>query len=59
MMCERVEEDLMTVFPKESWSKLHLQFIYFGREHCQVRNGNVSRESIMSDFCLPHGGAGS
>lgn len=33
----RVEEDLMAVFPRESWAKLHLQFIYFGREHCQVR----------------------
>ncbi|CAM9273497.1 unnamed protein product [Ascophyllum nodosum] len=33
----RVEEDLMAVFPRESWCKLHLQFIYFGREHCQAR----------------------
>lgn len=32
----RVEEDLMAVFPRDSWAKLHLQFIYFGREHCQV-----------------------
>lgn len=28
------EADLKKVFPKESWNKLHLQIIYFGREHC-------------------------
>lgn len=39
----RVEEDLMTVFPRESWAKLHLQFIYFGREHCQVSEGGTER----------------
>lgn len=33
----RVEEDLMAIFPRDSWAKLHLQFIYFGREHCQVK----------------------
>lgn len=34
---DRVEEDLKAVFPRGSWAKLHLQFIYFGREHCQAR----------------------
>ena len=28
------ERDLKRVFPEESWAKLHLQIIYFGREHC-------------------------
>ena len=28
------EEDLKAVFPEDLWSKLHLQIIYFGREHC-------------------------
>lgn len=28
------EQDLRKVFPEESWSKVHLQIIYFGREHC-------------------------
>lgn len=26
--------DLMKLFPRLSWSKLHLQMIYFGRVHC-------------------------
>lgn len=28
------EEDLKAVFPRETWAKLHLQIIYFGREYC-------------------------
>jgi endonuclease-3 len=28
------ERDLKTLFPQDRWSKLHLQFIYYGREHC-------------------------
>lgn len=30
----RTEYDLKRLFPKESWNKLHLQIIFFGREHC-------------------------
>lgn len=30
----RTERDLKRTFPEESWNKLHLQIIYFGREHC-------------------------
>ena len=25
------------LFPKESWNKLHLQIIFFGREFCKAR----------------------
>jgi endonuclease-3 len=28
------EADLKRVFPEDRWNKLHLQIIYFGREHC-------------------------
>jgi len=31
---ERTERDLKKVFPEEAWGKVHLQVIYFGREHC-------------------------
>lgn len=30
----QTEKDLKAVFPKSTWSKVHLQIIYFGREHC-------------------------
>ena len=31
---ERTERDLKAVFARESWSRLHLQMIYFGRQFC-------------------------
>lgn len=34
---ERTEHDLKRTFPEESWARLHLQIIYFGREHCPAR----------------------
>jgi len=34
---QKTEEDLKAVFPKKDWIKLHLQIIYFAREHCQAR----------------------
>lgn len=34
---EQTEADLKRLFPIGSWSKLHLQIIYFGREHCPAK----------------------
>jgi endonuclease III len=31
---ERTEADLKRIFPESSWNKLHLQIIWFGRQHC-------------------------
>ena len=33
----QTEKDLKKLFPKNSWSKLHLQIIYYGREYCKAR----------------------
>ena len=33
----QTERDLMRLFPKENWNALHLQIIYYGREHCTAR----------------------
>ncbi len=30
----RTERDLKRLFPEERWHDVHLQIIYFGREHC-------------------------
>ena len=30
--------NLKKLFPKNSWSKLHLQIIYYGREYCKARD---------------------
>jgi endonuclease-3 len=34
---EKTERDLKRLFPPETWNKLHLQIIYYGREHCTAR----------------------
>ncbi|MEN8775160.1 MAG: endonuclease III [Akkermansiaceae bacterium] len=34
---QRTEEDLKNLFPRETWSKLHLQIIFYGREYCSAR----------------------
>ena len=33
----QTEKDLKKIFPKESWNKLHLQIIFYGRECCTAR----------------------
>jgi endonuclease-3 len=38
---EQTERDAKKIFPKALWNKLHLQIIFFGREHCPAR-GHVS-----------------
>ena len=33
----RTETDLKRLFPRQAWNKLHLQIIFYGREHCTAR----------------------
>jgi endonuclease-3 len=33
----QTEKDLKRIFPEKTWSKLHLQIIYYGREFCKAR----------------------
>ena len=35
---KQIEEKLMTYFPKDTWGKLHHQFIFFGRYKCKSLN---------------------
>lgn len=34
---EQTEKDLKRLYPAEYWNKLHLQFIFYGREFCTAR----------------------
>ncbi len=34
---QRTEHDLKALFPREAWNRLHLQIIFYGREHCTAR----------------------
>jgi endonuclease-3 len=33
----QTETDLKKLFPIEAWNRLHLQIIFYGREHCSAR----------------------
>lgn len=33
----QTEADLKRLFPRDSWNKLHLQIIFYGREYCTAR----------------------
>ena len=42
---EQTERDAKKLFPEESWNKLHLQIIFFGREYSPAR-GNLQNDFI-------------
>ena len=46
------EADLKRLFPKERWNKLHLQIIYYAREHCQAR-ACFGLECDICKHCFP------
>jgi endonuclease III len=43
----QTEKDLKRLFPQESWNALHLQIIYYGREHCSARGC----DGTICDIC--------
>ncbi len=46
------EKDLKKLFPIESWNKLHLQFIYYGRSNCTARGCDGTICEICK-MCFP------
>lgn len=47
---EKTERDLKRLFPRESWNKLHLQIIFFGREYCPARGHDPYTCPICSKY---------
>lgn len=45
------ERDLKDLFPKSAWNKLHLQIIFYGREHCTARGCDGKSCEICRHFC--------
>lgn len=43
----QTEKDLKRLFPKDRWNALHLQIIYYGREHCSARGC----DGTVCDIC--------
>jgi len=48
----QTERDLKRLFPIESWNKLHLQIIFYGRQYCQARSC-YGLECIICKKCFP------
>jgi endonuclease-3 len=42
----QTEKDAKALFPKESWNKLHLQIIYYGREYSPARGLDLEKDVI-------------
>ncbi|MBX2890288.1 MAG: endonuclease III [Saprospiraceae bacterium] len=45
---EQTERDLKMIFPKNTWNKLHLQIIFFGRQYCPARGHQQEKCPICS-----------
>ncbi len=46
----QTEEDLKRLFPPETWPKLHLQIIYYGRQYCPARGHSLDKCMICRHF---------
>ena len=42
----QTEKDAKRLFPKSLWNKLHLQIIYYGREHSPARGWDLEKDII-------------
>jgi endonuclease-3 len=42
----QTEKDAKRLFPKETWNKLHLQIIFYGREYSPARGWNLEKDII-------------
>jgi endonuclease-3 len=45
---EKTERDLKAAFPEDSWNKLHLQIIFFGRSYCPARGHDAAKCPVCS-----------
>ena len=44
----QTEKDCKRLFPKETWNRLHLQIIYYGREYSPARGLNLEKDFITA-----------
>jgi endonuclease-3 len=47
---DKTEKDLKAAFPIESWNRVHLQIIFFGRKYCPARGHDPLTCPICKDF---------
>lgn len=48
---ERIERDLMALFPRERWSDLSHMLILHGRRVCKARGGDCAADAICRRWC--------
>ncbi|TWT74281.1 endonuclease III [Allorhodopirellula solitaria] len=46
----QTENDLKKLFPESSWNRLHLQIIFYGREHCTARGCDGTRCGLCQEL---------
>ena len=47
---DKTEKDLKAAFPIDTWNKVHLQIIFFGRKYCPARGHDALACPICKDF---------
>ena len=45
---EQTEKDAKALFPRELWTKLHLQIIFYGREYSPARGWSLEKDFISA-----------
>ncbi len=50
---KQTEKDLKRLFPESTWNDLHLQIIFYGREHCSAR-GCDGTKCELCRACYPN-----
>jgi len=48
---EKIEQDLMALFPREQWTMLSHLLIFHGRRACRARNALCATDPICVEFC--------
>jgi len=48
---DKVEKDLMALFPRNRWTMLSHLLIFHGRRVCKARNGSCEDDSICKRYC--------
>ncbi|SDS62830.1 endonuclease-3 [Gillisia sp. Hel1_33_143] len=44
----QTEKDAKRLFPRETWNKIHLQIIFYGRQYSPARGWNLDKDIITS-----------
>ena len=46
----QTERDLKSLFPESAWNKLHLQIIFYGRDHCTARGCDGTKCGLCNEL---------